>query len=340
MKKILVVGGNFGDEDFRRSSKIVTLLAKELEDYSTVLEINGGPVEELPDHTSGLTVWMPNISNDLTKQYPRKAVGSTLIVSKVVRHEEGQHKYTEAVARIFKMGGNAVIAVEKMEDHCMFTLIDALGNIWVSTRDLTMLADGISKFEAWNSDQQRRSVKPNVELECFMKVVRDNAHNVMNKSGDRYFGNCSTRCAKTFPSIRATESTYLFSPRNSNKESLEVEDMVLVFDGKHVGPNKPSVDAPVQSEIYKHLPRINFMIHGHAFIEGAIETDHYYACGDMREVPEVLKSVESDVTFFAINLTGHGYIVGANTSEELEEYLAENVPVMKPFRWIGTTNAK
>ena len=51
---------------------------------------------------------MPNIDNEEEKQYPIKKKGSVLICSKVMR--EG-YKPIDAISRIFKMQGNAVIAI-------------------------------------------------------------------------------------------------------------------------------------------------------------------------------------------------------------------------------------
>ena len=342
--KPTIVGGNwqepiFGDKTLKKESSIIIKLARFFE-VPTVY--NGGDVKDLPEKVDGLTIWMPNISNAVTKQYPIKKVGSCLIVSKVVRRAEsterliekaltGHHKYFEAVQRIFKMRANAVIAIENTPNFKTFSLIDALGNIWITTCNTSALANTIHTFYNWNSQQKRVSTPKHTEIEEFMHLVRENAKNIMEGTSDRYFGNCSTRCMSTFPSVRS-ESGCLVSPRNVSKLELEAGDMVYVTNDGYVGDNKPSVDTPVQLELYKKLPKINFMIHGHAFFKEGRSTEHYYPCGDLREVEEILKITKPLATLFAINLKNHGFLIGADTVGTLEWFLADNVPIMEPFR--------
>jgi hypothetical protein len=167
-----------------------------------------------------------------------------------------------------------------------------------------------------------------------MSLVNNNAKNIIPHSDSRYFGNCSTRCMSTFPSIRCNEH-YLFSPRNINKTEITPDDMVLVNEDGYVGNKKPSVDTPIQIEIYKKFTNINYMIHGHAFFnQSAPSTEHYFPCGDLREVYEIFTLVYTDTDFFAINLKNHGFLIGSKTVEKMENFLNQEVPVMQPFRKI------
>jgi hypothetical protein len=98
----LIVGGNFGDEP--KSSSVVTKIANQLEITEV---INGGTLDSLPHEMNmDLILWMPNITNESPKQYPKKGNGNVLICSKVMR--DG-YTVIDAVSRIFKMRGNAVI---------------------------------------------------------------------------------------------------------------------------------------------------------------------------------------------------------------------------------------
>ena len=87
---------------------------------------------------------------------------------------------------------------------------------------------------------------------------------------------------------------------------------------KYLGTRKPSVDTPVQLELYKHLHEVNYMIHGPNEILGAPETENYYPCGDMREVPEILKLIRSIGKAGMINLKNHGFLIYANTIDQLK----------------------
>lgn len=350
---VTIVGGNWDEKGGKKSGAVELLeIHFSLSFLLTGNDIkcyNGGNINDLPKNIDGkLIVWMPNIENEIPKYYPSKGIGSCLIVSKVVRDIPNQHKYMDAVSRIFAMSGNAVIAIEREKGLFKFTLIDALGNIWSSGTDVRQLQESIIKFYDWHKDQQRISTKRNGGVDEFLKIVNENAKNVMNHSGNRYFGNCSTRCTKTFPSCKLNDSVYLFSSRNVPKETINADDMVLVVDGKFVGSKKPSLDTPVQIELYKRLPNINCMIHGHAFLKtdnqdendnvcNVFETKHYYPCGDMREVDAVMEVLpNSEVLGFMVNLKGHGYLIGAYNNFGMTCLLDTNLPEVMPFREIDT----
>ena len=338
-----IIGGNY---HLKKESSIVKKLSTML---NAEITING--TEEINDYLEhkkilkGLSIWMPDFSNDKEKSYPKKAIGTCLICSKVVRREPGQHEFTEAVSRIFKMNGNAVIAVERTLPNFTFTLIDALGNIWVQTKNLEELTTGIYSFYDWFKQQKRKSIKKASKdkqkkiqeepgLEEFLEIVRANASRVQQNSGERYFGNCSTRCQKTFPVYKMKNSAdFLVSARNISKEEITKEDLVLISEEHYHGDKKPSVDTPIQLELYKKFPKLKFMIHGHAFFEEVKETKTYCCCGDLRELSEIEELIESkDTTKVIINLKKHGYLIATETLAELKEILENNIPVVKPFR--------
>lgn len=257
-----------------------------------------------------LVLWFPDISNDMKKVYPIKDKGSVLICSKVMR--EGYTKI-DAVSRIFNMNGNAVIAIYKDDSKQMrFELIDALGNVWCNTSDISILSNRILDIYHWTKASVRKSLKKIKDIgtvpisERFLDLNKKIAKKVVNGCGERYFGNYSTRCMSLFPSIRFFDQ-YLFSPRNVDKREITVNDMVLCTKNEYFGERKPSVDAPVQIEIYEQIPGINYMIHGHAYIENAPTTENYYPCGDLREVDEVVDLMRKGHKI--INLKNHGFII-------------------------------
>ena len=154
--KRLVVGGDFGVE---KKSTIARLLATEL--FADVY--NGGTIEQLDNAKNmivdyDLVVWMPNINNEVPKQYPVKKKGSVLICSKVLR--EGT-SVGDAVARIFKMNANAVIAIDTSKEHYVFKLIDALGNMWIETEVVDELGKAIEKLAYWTKASKRKNCELN-----------------------------------------------------------------------------------------------------------------------------------------------------------------------------------
>lgn len=323
--KVLVVGGNFGEAP--KPSSIVTKISNEFEEANVV---NGGELVELPHEiSSDLIIWMPNIINEVPKQYPKKSVGNVLIVSKVMR--EG-YSGVDAVSRIFKMHGNAVIAIYK-EEKFRFKLIDALGNTWYNSTDLVGLVNRIKDFYDFTRSSIRyrtsrvdgiTNVNYNDNFNSFIGINRDLAEHIQTSCGERFFGNLSTRCMQLFPSKRSLMTEMFVSPRNSNKQHIEPKDMVfcksigdiIAYDGE----KKPSVDAPVQLLIYNDCPQVNYMIHGHAFIKGAVETSEYFVCGDVREATEVIEII-GDNSYGAINLKNHGFLLYADTLANMEEVI-------------------
>ena len=317
--KTLIVGGNFSQT---KSSKIIDEIGKYIsKSFSEVEILNGGKIENLPRHLDfDLTIWMPNIVNEEQKHYPTKKQGSVLICSKVMR--DG-YKDIDAVSRIFRMHGNAVIAIYKDKKPFIFRLIDALGNEWYSGSSLEELSHCIMSFYNWTKQAIRINIvqdnslreEEHPFLKELIEINNSLARFVKRQCGDRFFGNISTRCQQLFPSSSSSFGIYV-SPRNSNKEELTSDDMVYVNSDMHYkGDKKPSVDSPCQIEIYKRHPELHYMIHGHAFIKEAPTTENYYLCGDVREADEVSSIIKGKG---AINLKNHGFLIYAETIEDLE----------------------
>lgn len=320
--KTLIVGGDFTLTKGKESGVIRKLgesLSKSLKDSPTV--VNGGryDYEFTKAHKIAedydLILWMPNISNKEAKEYPNKKQGSILICSKLLHDDVTE---VDAISRIFEMRGNAVIAISDNNGKWDFKLIDALGNVWADTLDIPTLADAIQKFVKWSNGQVRlpttQWTHPDVEelIRINTKVADD-----FEKIKGRFFGNISTRCLKLFPSARL-DNHYLVSRRNSRKDRLTSDDMVMVENTplgiSYHGVNKPSIDTPIQIKLYEFYPDINFMIHGHTYIHGAPYTQEYYPCGDLRE----LKAITKLGPYPAINLINHGFLIMARSIGHLK----------------------
>ncbi|RKZ07821.1 hypothetical protein DRQ25_10620 [Candidatus Fermentibacteria bacterium] len=345
----MIIGGTF-DKFGGKTSMIVKLLSK----YLSMPAVNGGTIWTMgaSKYVKGsLNIWMPNVPNEEAKIYPVKERGSILICSKVMRPGYTVH---DAVTRIFKMNGNAVITITANEEGIYkFALVDALGNTWVRTRKIMDLARAIKRFVAWMKGVQRaksnvihRTDGKVVTTSQFVKDVEDNSLAVLcdinkdiadkaeNEAGSRYFGNASTRCDLMFPSIKMREHFIYVSKRNVNKERLSPTDFVLCrntsngTDVMYVTDDqeaKPSVDTPIQLQLYAQLPNITCMIHGHAYIKEAPWTAEYWPCGDLREVPSALASLE-DCTM-CINLRNHGFLAIGTCLDSLETMLREIIMI-------------
>jgi len=238
----------------------------------------------------------------------------------------------QSLSNVFRYKANAVILCK--DDK--FDLVDALGNLWCRTNNKVKLLDTIFKLYQWNKSSIRKeSVQitdievPNFNIEKmndFCKIVHDVSNKVENERGIRFFGNTSTRCSIMFPSFKS--KNILVSKRNISKKKIQPEDFVITeFENNNIkfhGEHKPSVDTPGQILLYQKFKNINFMIHGHAYIKSDIftynKTKNYCSCGDLREVDEIINSIQNiNVEYFIVNLKNHGFIIGTNTIEKMKE---------------------
>lgn len=342
--KTLIVGGS---PDQQKASGIVTKLVGEFDKLNIdCVGCNGYWATDIS--CNDLVIWMPDINNALDKKYPIKDKGAVMIVSKVIH---GDRTEVDAVKRIFDFHANAVICIYKDDPSLFrFSLIDALGNTWISkTSDLQVLVHYIKMFYDWSKAQIRFGFaelpkdyrKTDSAMWCdnyetislpagLIDLNTRVADMVENSLGARYFGNFSTRCMKLFPSYRRRDCI-LVSPRNINKKRIGRKDCILVMPPYYLDPTgqgrKYSVDAPCQVALYNSFPEIKFMIHGHAEVytrwaetEGkAATTREYYPCGDLREVPEIARLVTAGNR--VINLRNHGFILLAHSLFEMEELI-------------------
>lgn len=307
----LICGGNIKTG---RPSKIVQMISN---GFDRAFLFNGTVPERIDK--ANLTIWMPDIGNEVDKKYPKKRIGSVLICSKVMRTG-----YTDmdAISRIFKMNGNGVIKVYRDENPFKFQLTDALGNNWTGKTDnIQEIVQGIKSLYYWTEGSIRKSLKHGPgnytsELsEDFVQIIRRVAEKAKKGIGTRFFGNYSTRCTKLFPSERRANG-FLFSPRNVNKESIESDDCVYCEEDMYFGDRKPSVDTPVQIEVYKAFPDINYIIHGHAFIKNRPTTRSYFPCGDLREVNKIVNLIYAGHS--VMNLLNHGFLITGSTVKSIE----------------------
>jgi hypothetical protein len=327
--KTLVVGGNFGLHP--RPSKIIDLLAKAIKADKIY---NGGYITEYKNELkeidlSGydLIIWAANVANSWRKFYPKKDPGAVLIVTKVLEENRTQ---ADALQRVFAMHGNAVITIDK-EEELLFTfkLVDALNNSWGESHNIENLVEYITKFYKWSKGSIRVGTKQYApkNLSRLIEINKQLADAFEQTPMGRYFGNLSTRCSKMFPSAKHNNGTKIWvSRRNVNKKRLTEEDMILTFKNEkeinYIGTNKPSVDTPIQLDLYELFPNINYMIHGHAFIKNAPVTSHYYPCGDLREVG-VAALLINQTGNGIINLKNHGFLIYAKTIENFEKIVNE-----------------
>lgn len=334
--KPFIVGGTF-DAKGGHPSKIVGKLAEHLK----WPVLNGGTLEDLlsADVKSADTLlWMPNISNDEEKILPRlKQENPKLLLISSKRVIEKQYKEFEVIGRLLKSHSNLGIMVTEDEPKKFrFKLLDPLGNQYIDTNDIAELAAALSNRVREMKALTRvgsvcvdEGTVPAFDIDtAFIGTIKffgDEFSRYVNAiNPERFLGNAAarttdriTRCCHGFPAMRAPDDHYLISRRNVDKALFSKEDFIVVTadEGKvhYFGSKKPSVDAPIQIRLLNHYGKVNYMIHGHVYIEGAPTTKHKVPCGHIEEFNEITEIFQNpDSSDFAINLKGHGCLMMAS----------------------------
>jgi ribulose-5-phosphate 4-epimerase/fuculose-1-phosphate aldolase len=173
----------------------------------------------------------------------------------------------------------------------------------------------------------------------------DKFHQLIHAANQsRFLGNVSFRdyrfrCSYGFPSFK-DKNTIFVSKRNIDKRDISANSFVPVsledIDNKipYLGDHKPSVDTPIQRQLYKTFSNIRFMIHAHVYIEDALYTKTPIPCGSLEEFDEIMSVIGEDTEkdFYAVNLIGHGCIVMSNDIQKLKDlkYIKrESIEVVK-----------
>lgn len=172
-------------------------------------------------------------------------------------------------------------------------------------------------------------------------IASQNNHNHHRKvdtlcKTERFIGNASLRklppqvgrCGKGMPSFRGSDNIIFVSKRNIDKQFIELDNFVPVWlDNNKLmysGPDKPSVDTPVQVRLYQTLDHINYILHSHCYIKNAPFTTTAIPCGAIEEYDEIMKllsdsQIDTHRNQYIINLIGHGSIIMWNDMQQFHE---------------------
>ncbi|MBI2637874.1 MAG: class II aldolase/adducin family protein, partial [Candidatus Sungbacteria bacterium] len=340
----LAIGLICGDWDANggRESGYMKKLKSTLEDAgATVLFYNGGAYDTLPEilHGTALSscraiMWAANVPNTFSKERDVKEVHPhTLFVA--TKRNNGEYSFQELVNRALGLKANLVIEFDSRAVPYPARIFDPLGVVWQDyTTDISKLAHALvrrlnelaafTRQPALQANQEPLDVPSH---DVFFELVREYAdvfHALLQPASGvtRFLGNTSFRCERGFPSLRGeTQDRIFVSRRNVDKRFIEPAAFVAVeaCDGgvRYWGPNKPSVDTPIQVLLYRELPAIRFMLHGHVYVENAPYTKRPVPCGAIEEADEILALLPDRNTHFAaVNLLGHGCLIMADAPEK------------------------
>lgn len=343
----LIVAGKF-DMDGGRPSGYIAKLAQHIPGAEL---INGGHYDELLAIVLGAKPyksvwWFADVPNDLPKvvknlkdAIPR----SVLVISK--NNMDQKYQYIDLVGRLFEARANLSMIVES---HAPFqiSVIDPLGNMYLEREtDVAKVAKALHDrvqsligFTRMGSRQIGEAIEVPDEAE-FFDLIRGYAtrfHELVHGvNPSRLLGNASFRCTKGgFPAFIGENGKLFISKRNLDKRDIGRDGFVAIEPNdsaviEYYGDRKPSVDAPIQREMFRQLPWAKFMLHSHTYIDGAPFTDSRVPCGALEEVPEVLKLLDDEINRHGewklyVNLTGHGCLAIGSKIEHMR-----NIPFIQ-----------
>jgi hypothetical protein len=255
----------------------------------------------------------------------------------------------DPVLQLVPTGKGNLAVYSRLGDSGQYYIIDALANeVCVSKEDLpAALALTIGHFlEAI----RRRSVRkghavpavPYLDtLVAFSRKMQPAFAQIIerNIASGRWPGNFSFRCTHGFLSSRVDDG-FMITRRNVDKTglsagdfvwvSLELADEQLAFWGAE--ESKPSIDAPVHRVIYRSLPWVRGIVHGHLKAYGEHVHPHMlprWPCGAENEAFDILSIAPRAQTpdIWIVNIEGHGFVAllgqenpqsGLDTLSELE----------------------
>jgi hypothetical protein len=333
----MIIGGSF-DRQGGKPSKIIQELAAE----TGWAVRNGGRLEDisaLDFKKFDVLLWMPNIDNAEEKILPAiKDKNPKLLLISSKRVVEKKYHEMDVIGRLLKTRSNLGVMIEKTEKgDYNFKLLDPLGNQFCNSASVKDLAQSMAKrvgeIRALTrigslkiGDEKPSEVDPD-----FVAIVRDLgdefSRHVNAINPERFLGNASTRrttrCCHGFPAQR-TEDTYMISRRNVDKQTMGPDDFVHVRKDedavRYYGDKKPSVDSPIQIRLFNRYANVNYIVHGHVYIDGAPVTDSKVPCGHVEEFNEIAKlAPDASASNFAVNLKGHGCLILAKDTEYLKK---------------------
>ncbi len=337
--KILVVGGNF-DNDFGSSSSVINKIFDALKQefskkgFKDVQLLNGGSMNQLKSidfKSLDVLFWAPNISNDEEKIIPDiKSVNQKLFLISSKRVVEKEYKPSDVVGRLLKTKSNLGIMITK-DNLYNFQLLDPLGNSYCNSQKIEVLANSIVDRVLFVKNLSRIGSKKvgnkrDFEInEKFLEFVRYSGEeftkyvNAINPN--RLLGNASTRCMFGFPAEKQNERIFV-TQRNVDKALIETQGFVEVTTSedcvKYFGDKKPSVDTPIQVRLFNYYRNINYMVHGHVYIENAKMTENKIPCGYVEEFEEIKELFPNrDEKIILVNLRGHGCLLMSESVDDL-----------------------
>lgn len=348
---VLFIGGGFNNSGGKTS-----LIAREV--YKVVdrnFDIGycqiGGYFNQLREilnqiHLFQLIFWFADAPNHYPKVIQEiKKLNKECVLVTSKRNIEKDYSFADVIWHALGLKSNLLLEVIQREKRYFGRVVDPLGNIFIDfTEDFTLIAEAMVKrakellsFTRVSSQRAGNAViqvPDEREFFAYVKFYADKFHQLIHPAEGattRFMGNASFRCESGFPSFKNAEFIFV-TRRNVDKRQIDRKSFVAVRQTLPVeffGDHKPSVDTPIQIELYNHYHKVRYMLHSHVYVDGAAMTERVIPCGALEEFEEIRQVyLSEDKVNFAINLRGHGSLVLASSVDFFEDlpYIARPTP--------------
>lgn len=379
---ILLVGGDYGDNPRASKiiSEIYKALIQISSDnyWDTITCKNGGTLPDLIEIYNStwkstqydVVLWFPNVSNDLDHKYRDIKAHRNDLILVTSKRNNNEYSFQYLINHALHLKSNLFVEFSKVDGQIFTTLYDPLGCCWsektnylpVFAYNLYERINFLFKLKRQVSEQIIDDLPIHIssepDINKFLSFIRTSGeifHKLIlpDSNVTRFLGNASFRCTKGgFPSVRSKSNNKLIfvSKRNIDKTCIDQNGFVpVLLQTKtdkpllYFGDYKPSVDTPIQMQLYNKYSWINYMLHSHVYIKDAPFTNVNFPCGSLEEIDEISSIVDvrqymlfeedgkikSPMEFgLSINLIGHGSIILANKLEYFDtiKYIPRPIP--------------
>ncbi len=365
---LIIVCGSFDDKGGKPSKYMAKIIDAFMfsTKFLSIDVINGGTLVDIDKafdraYSANVILWFANIvgENDRLKErfnlLKENNQSAILFISK--NNLDNRYSEIHLIGRCLKAHAQRLLEItadNKLYSRKLFIarLFDPLGNIYGGYNGRINNSTDVGRLLSKHIDNllnitrirsksigEHKIVSHSDDINRFCelsRVVGIRLHQVMQTefNSHRFFGNVSFRCENGFPAINNDGLIYV-SPRNVNKQELMADQFIACeIDSSFVryyGSRKPSIDAPIQIELFKKHPELKFMLHGHAYLNGAPFTEKILPCGAIEEVNEIEEIIKINTTndIHVVNLRGHGFLIASNNVSIMEEFFKNGIYSIK-----------
>lgn len=317
--------------------------------------VNGGQTEMLQTILGTVplydnVVWMPDVPNEADMSNLAGEIKKCILVTSK-QNFYGKYTFGEVLDHILQNKANLTVEFTGEPNHCKASVLDPLSNSLIGPTDdfeevgraLAIRTAQLATFTRVSSVQVGEQIQvptdnPPADYyalvrelgEIFARTVFGAPSNV------RFMGNMSFRCLLGFSLFKSGDLIFV-SGRNIDKQFIQPEDFVAVNAGKlsveYYGGTKPSIDTPIHVLMYDFYNNVNYIVHGHAYVEDAPFTLNNVPFGAVQEADEIFDLYpRADNVDFAVNLIGHGFVALARDFDFFRKltYIPRERPEMLP----------